>query len=318
MSGSGLVVERKRVCALARSDLTLVTALYDIGREKNGDGRAFSDYLRWFESTLKIRSAMIIFVSSTLKEFVEKARKKMMHLTLIITQELTEIPQYKYLPYVQKLIEDQKTPIDQLFGKFIPTKDLVHRFPMYSIIIYSKFGWLKKAIKLNPFQSKCFLWVDAGISRFADNFNQFKFSTTWIDEVSHSNRIWIQATPALEQLIKNNKTKKRENKIDGKELMGQKSQWLYGGVFGGSAKALEWLIKHVAYIWLEQMMKKKRFHTEEVAMAMLVVHYTDHFQLVIKQPTNLVQKIAPVTIPFNADVLQLLSKNSPTYAFHFK
>lgn len=326
MEQKKVVVEQKRVWVAGRSDLTLVTALYDIGREKEGDGRSFSDYLRWFEATLSIQCAMVIFVSAKHKEFVEKARRKMMHLTLVVTQELHEIPQYKYLPFVQKLIKDQTTPVDQLLGKLVATKDLVHRLPLYSIVIYSKFGWLKRAIKLNAFQSKCFLWIDAGISRFAENFDQFKkhpafgkFSQTWIDEVSDSNRIWMQATPAFNQLIKTNeKNSPARGKIDGKELIGQRSQWLYGGVFGGSPKALKWLIKHISYIWFEQMLKKKRFHTEEVAMAMLALHYTNRFQLVIKQPTSFVQKIAPVTIPFNADVLKLITKKTPTHAFHFK
>ena len=37
---------------------------------------------------------------------------------------------------------------------------------MYSIIQYSKFEWLCKAVEMNPFGSDHFFWMDAGSSRF--------------------------------------------------------------------------------------------------------------------------------------------------------
>ena len=41
---------------------TLVTALYDINRENDGDGRKFSEYLSWFKETLKIPTSMVVYV----------------------------------------------------------------------------------------------------------------------------------------------------------------------------------------------------------------------------------------------------------------
>ena len=42
---------------------------------------------------------------------------------------------------------------------------------MYSIIQYSKFPWVKKAIELNPHDSDYFFWLDAGGSRLFDGFD---------------------------------------------------------------------------------------------------------------------------------------------------
>ena len=38
--------------------------------------------------------------------------------------------------------------------------------PEYNVIQYSKFGWLEEAMRLNPFHTEHFFWMDAGISRF--------------------------------------------------------------------------------------------------------------------------------------------------------
>ena len=56
---------------------TIITALYDIDREKEGDGRTFDEYLSWFKETLKVKTPMVIFVDESLKEFVEKNRKNL-------------------------------------------------------------------------------------------------------------------------------------------------------------------------------------------------------------------------------------------------
>ena len=40
---------------------TAITALYDIDREKNGDGRSISDYLNWFKETLKLDINLVIY-----------------------------------------------------------------------------------------------------------------------------------------------------------------------------------------------------------------------------------------------------------------
>ena len=54
---------------------TLVTALYDINRENDGDGRKFSDYLLWFRETLKIPTSMVVYVDPSLVDFVFDNRK---------------------------------------------------------------------------------------------------------------------------------------------------------------------------------------------------------------------------------------------------
>jgi hypothetical protein len=70
---------------------TVVTSLYDIGRNKI-DGRTWDQYLEWFSETLKIKSPMVIFVDESLMDFVKSKREGLE--TEIIVQPLTEIPYY--------------------------------------------------------------------------------------------------------------------------------------------------------------------------------------------------------------------------------
>ena len=54
--------------------VTFVTALYDINREKNGDGRKFSEYLEWLDKLLKIKVPIVIFTSDEHNEFINQRR----------------------------------------------------------------------------------------------------------------------------------------------------------------------------------------------------------------------------------------------------
>ena len=49
---------------------TVVTALYDIGREKNGDGRTIDQYLKWFDKTLDLNVPVVVYTEEKFKEFV--------------------------------------------------------------------------------------------------------------------------------------------------------------------------------------------------------------------------------------------------------
>ena len=54
-------------------DFAIVSALFNIERE-GMDGRAWQDYLDWFERTLKLRVPMILFVTEDLEDFIKDRR----------------------------------------------------------------------------------------------------------------------------------------------------------------------------------------------------------------------------------------------------
>jgi len=141
---------------------TLITALYNIQREENGDGRKWSDYLEWFKETLQIPIPMIIFIEEddSLTEFIKKYRIPNVK-TNIIYQPLFRLPYAYYYNSFTEILnsESYKSKIRDL-------NRVECILPFYNIIQYSKFKWLETIVNENPFQSEYFFWIDAGISRF--------------------------------------------------------------------------------------------------------------------------------------------------------
>lgn len=137
---------------------TLVTALYDINRENDGDGRKFSEYLSWFKETLKIPTSMVVYVDPSLVDFVSESRKGLP--TKIISQKLEEVPYYFLKNNIENIINSSEYK-----ERMSDPKRLECTNSLYSIIIFSKFQWVKRAIEEDHFNSDVFLWLDAGLSR---------------------------------------------------------------------------------------------------------------------------------------------------------
>ena len=137
---------------------TLVTALYDINRENDGDGRKFSEYLSWFKETLKIPTSMVVYVDPSLVDFVSESRKGLP--TKIISQKLEEVPYYFLKNNIENIINSSEYK-----ERISDPKRLECTNSLYSIIIFSKFQWVKRAIEEDHFNSDVFLWLDAGLSR---------------------------------------------------------------------------------------------------------------------------------------------------------
>ena len=83
---------------------TIVTALYDIGREKI-DGRGMEQYYMWFEKTLHIQCPMVIFCEQKHVKFIKDNRPKNLQ-TKIVVQELEEIPYYYLKPRMDQILQD--------------------------------------------------------------------------------------------------------------------------------------------------------------------------------------------------------------------
>lgn len=137
---------------------TLVTALYDINRENDGDGRKFSEYLSWFKETLKIPTSMVVYVDPSLVDFVSESRKGLP--TKIISQKLEEVPYYFLKNNIENIINSSEYK-----ERISDPKRLECKNSLYSIIIFSKFQWVKRSIEEDHFNSDVFLWLDAGLSR---------------------------------------------------------------------------------------------------------------------------------------------------------
>ena len=77
-----------------------------------------------------------------------------------------DIPYYHLKEPIQEILDS-----DDYKNNISDPKRIECKQAMYSVIQYSKFPWLDHAAKLNPFDSDIFFWLDAGGSRFFNNFD---------------------------------------------------------------------------------------------------------------------------------------------------
>lgn len=144
---------------------TIVTALYNIGRDKltgKHANRSFDKYLNWFKNLLSINAPMVIFISDELHSYVLEHRSPE-YSTKIVIRNFEELSAYKYYERIQSTIDSMtKEPnkdgsIPSYFKEcpeFITAK--------YETIIYSKFDFLKEVADENPYNTEYFIWLDAG------------------------------------------------------------------------------------------------------------------------------------------------------------
>tara|TARA_R110000772_G_scaffold96376_2_gene194836 strand:- start:111 stop:2465 length:2355 start_codon:yes stop_codon:yes gene_type:complete len=142
------------------NELTLVTGLWDIGR----DERSFKEhYLPNFEKFLKINQPMVIFIPKSLEEFVLERRDTKN--TFIKLMELEDIKNL-YSPFWN---QTQKIRTDENWLKITGENGWLPLSPQakleyYNPIVMSKMFMLHDASIWNPFDTDYFFWLDAGIT----------------------------------------------------------------------------------------------------------------------------------------------------------
>lgn len=225
---------------------TFVTALYNINRERDGDGRKWDEYLAWFKNTLQIRAPLVVFIPGYLKDFVDANRNpEFMDKTLVVIQELDNIP-YAYLhENIEHIIKS-----DAYRAKICDPGRIECNLPFYTIIQYSKFDWLRYVADMNPFQTVNFFWIDAGVSRFAD-INKSRMPGT-ID--IPSGKMIIQCNEYLSQYCM-------------KDYLWSNQCLMCGTMFGGDKIAINSVGLHVQAFLNEHVLKNNWINNEQILLA---------------------------------------------------
>lgn len=245
--------------------ITLVTALYNIGRELKGDGRTFSEYKNWFKDTLKLKSPMVVFVDEELENFVKENRRELP--TKIITCPLKDIPYYYLNQKIQNILDDESYK-----SKIGAPERLECKMSTYNVVIYSKFKWMEKAIQQNFFNSEYFLWVDAGLSRFFYRVNLEKNFPS--DEVSKilidaKDKLLIQTTMNFyPELVHAKKTTE--------DYFWDARTWIMAGCWGGGGEILSQYINDIDEILTKKMIPNGIINNEQNAMAF---HYKNNTKM---------------------------------------
>lgn len=142
------------------SKVTLVTALYDIQREKMAkianNYRPFSDYQRWFRRLLQINCPLVIYLPASLQE--ELKYRPQNYPTEVRLCEFEKLPIHRYRDQIVHNMH-------QLPSKGVSLKNIEFINPDYSVVIHSKMLLLNQEREVNPFQSQYIFWIDAGFQR---------------------------------------------------------------------------------------------------------------------------------------------------------
>lgn len=145
---------------MVMKNTTIVTALFDIGRDKWEHYRLPQEmYLGWYKNTLSLDADHIIYTDEVFYDRVMNILKE--HGTsknvMVIKKTLQELPAYKlYYDKMKTVMESQQFVRKISFN--VP--EMVQ--PLYNVIMFNKMFFVKDAIELNPFGSENFIWADAG------------------------------------------------------------------------------------------------------------------------------------------------------------
>ena len=234
----------------------IVTALFDINRSVHGDGRKMEDYFEWLNKTLKLNATFVVFTES---KFINKI-KNMKQNIIIVEQKLEEIPYYKYKKNIQNIINLPE------YKKRIEYPDRIEcNLELYNVILYSKFGWLKKVI--NTYKYDYYFWMDAGCSRFFGNVNT---TNPWPNKMKFMNtkKLIIQGRHDLKYF-----------KIDN-NFIWTANNLLYGTLFGGCSDILLDIGEKVE-ITFQRMIKQNKMNNEQLILAMIWNKNKNKFMVII-------------------------------------
>lgn len=143
-----------------KSKFTIVTGLWDIGRDKLKEGwsRGYSHYLNKLEELLKADFNLIIFGDDDLEKFVFERRDA--YNTQFIKRDIQWI---KNMPFYDKIQEIRNDP--KWYSQAGWLKDSTQaKLEMYNPLVMSKVFLLHDAKILDKFDSEYMFWLDAGIT----------------------------------------------------------------------------------------------------------------------------------------------------------
>lgn len=143
-----------------RSKFTIVTGLWDIGRDKLKEGwsRGYSHYLEKLEELLKADFNLIIFGDETLEEFVMSRRSE--YNTQFVRRDLNWI---KNMPFFDKIQEIRTDPRWYTQAGWLVDSTQA-KLELYNPLVMSKVFLLHDAKILDKFDSEFLFWLDAGIT----------------------------------------------------------------------------------------------------------------------------------------------------------
>tara|TARA_B100000965_G_scaffold273881_1_gene231901 strand:- start:3478 stop:4299 length:822 start_codon:yes stop_codon:yes gene_type:complete len=258
------------------NNVTFVSALFNIDRV---DGRSWDQYLKWFDKTLQLRVPMVLFITEDVQELIDKRRgvlgdKNVEFLpTQTYYQTKDDIPYYHLSDQMQSILDS-----DDYKNKISDSDRIECKQSMYSVIQYSKFPWLKQAAELNPHNSDFFFWLDAGGSRF---FNNFDLTENYPGE-SAMEQLEDMGESFLLQVNSEYYTDLYQAETLSKNYLLDNRSYVLGSMFGGHKNVIPKVHDLVEDVLMNDMIGNNILNNEQIALGYLVKKYPDLFATYVR------------------------------------
>ena len=260
--------------------ITLVTGLWDIGRDQLAEGwsRTYQHYLDKFESLLKLDVNLIIFGDSDLQRFVEQRRDS--NNTQFIVRTKDWFVNNEFYPKIQNI---RQKP--EWYNQVGWLKDSTQaKLEMYNPLVMSKMFLLNDARILDRFNSDYMFWIDAGITntihpgyfthdkvldklpKYVDRFHFVCFPYETTTEIH-----------GFEINAMNNYTQTKTNRV------------ARGGFFGGKKERINDM-NSLYYMLLNDSLSKGFMGTEESIFTIMTYLYPQHINYSMIEGNGLMGK----------------------------
>ena len=143
---------------------TLVTAIFDIGRDKwSNFTMSYHTYLWWMRNILYLDTNLIIYTEEKFRKDILDYRKEVdpnLKKTILIIQPLQELKGYKlFADKLDVLMESDAFKSKVQFDVPEMNKHL------YNVVMFNKVFYIQDALEKNLFNSDLYVWADAGVIR---------------------------------------------------------------------------------------------------------------------------------------------------------
>ena len=264
---------------------TIVTSFYNIRKKEKNElnTRTITKYLELASNfILKLPYPLIIYVDNDdddIINFINENRNDYKKLTILRKINIEDTKYYKYYERLKQIQSEYK----------IYNLDEKKDTPLYITLTNNKFFFLESAVKMNPFESSHFIWMDFGINHCARNCEKIH---EWI----------LQVPDKIKQLCINPFI---EN-CNYKEFFTNIYHHLASGVFSGSA---ENIIKYCELfeIKTKEIYNEGWYQLEEAVMTIIErdnpnlfdLYYGDYNSIISNyfEPINNIDLIIECVLP---------------------
>lgn len=142
-------------------NLTIVTGIWDLGRENAGTGfqRSFQHYLDNFAKLLQVNVNMVIYIDPEYEQWVWERRSS--HNTRVYVKSAKSFEtSFDFYAKVQA-IRTSETWLKQ--AEWLRNSAQA-TLPLYNPVVMSKYFLLHDQVCINPFNTDYFAWIDGGIT----------------------------------------------------------------------------------------------------------------------------------------------------------